>query len=108
MAYLVRCARQRRCREAPAVAAGVQHSLFVYAAGRLLACDKGEAVGHGGVKLGYPVPAPAAGMAEIRVRSVAAGSYNSLGFGSDGRIYSWGDSNFGQLGHGETLIYGLR
>jgi hypothetical protein len=36
VAYLARCARQRRCREAPPIAAGDWHSIFV-AAGLVLA-----------------------------------------------------------------------
>jgi hypothetical protein len=51
VAYLARCARQRRCREALPIAAGYTWSLFVNAAGRLLACGKGATSGHGGAKV---------------------------------------------------------
>jgi hypothetical protein len=47
VAYLARCMRQRRCREAPPFAVGPYRSYFVGAAGRLLACGEGRAVGHG-------------------------------------------------------------
>jgi alpha-tubulin suppressor-like RCC1 family protein len=46
VAYLARCARQR-CREAPPIAAGDSHSLCLDAAGHLLSCGTGAAVGHG-------------------------------------------------------------
>jgi alpha-tubulin suppressor-like RCC1 family protein len=42
-------------------------------------------------------------MSEIRVRSVAAGWYHSLALTWDGRVYSWGGNNCGQLGHGDEL-----
>jgi hypothetical protein len=54
VAYLARCARQRRCREAPLIVAGVFHSLFLDAAGRLLSCGEGAAVGHGDEEVTYP------------------------------------------------------
>jgi alpha-tubulin suppressor-like RCC1 family protein len=42
-------------------------------------------------------------MAGVRVRSVAAGAIHSLALGWDGRVYSWGENDYGQLGHGDTL-----
>jgi hypothetical protein len=104
VAYLARCVRQRRCREAPPIAAGLDRSLFVDAAGRLLACGIGAAVGHGDEDDGvHPEPAPVAGMAGLRVRIVAAGSAHSLALGWDGRVYSWGQNDYGQLGLGDKL-----
>jgi alpha-tubulin suppressor-like RCC1 family protein len=100
--YLARCARQFRCREAPSIAAG-RHSLFMDAAGRLLACGEGAAVGHGDANAVYSSPSPVVAIAGIRVRSVAAGHYHSLTLGWDGRVYSWGGNWCGQLGHGDTL-----
>jgi alpha-tubulin suppressor-like RCC1 family protein len=102
VAYLVRCARQRRCREAPHIAAGF-HSLFAGAAGRVLACPSNG--GHGGAGR-YCIPMPMAAMAGIRVRSVSAGDYHSLALDWDGRVYAWGENNFGQLGVGSRLLHG--
>jgi hypothetical protein len=103
MVYLARCARQRRCREAPPMAAGNHQSVLLCAAGQLLACGKGFAVGHGDEKVEYPRPSPVAAMAGVRMRSVAAGLEHSLALGWDGRVYSWGANSRGQLGHGNTL-----
>jgi hypothetical protein len=107
VAYLARCVRQRRCREAPPIAAGNNasvdmgrsHSLFVDAAGRLLSCGQGDAVGHGDAVTKYLEPAPVAAMAGVHVVSVAAGFAHSLALGWDSRVYSWGWNVWGQLGH---------
>jgi hypothetical protein len=112
VAYLAHCAQQRRLREP--IAAGNRHSLFLTAAGQLLACGEGGAVGHGDWRRHYE-PAPVAAMAGVRVVSVAAGKRHSLALSSDGRVYSWGYNAAGQLGHGDrshrtvpTLVEGLQ
>jgi hypothetical protein len=48
VAYLARCARQRRCQDAPPLAVGDSHSLYLDAAGRLLAFGKGASAGQDG------------------------------------------------------------
>jgi alpha-tubulin suppressor-like RCC1 family protein len=103
VAYLARCARQRRCREAPCIAAGGYHSLCVDADGRLLSFGKGAATGHADVEVRYALPAPVHAVAEIRIWSVAAGSRHSLVLCRDGRIFSWGKNKHGQLGHEDRL-----
>jgi alpha-tubulin suppressor-like RCC1 family protein len=103
VAYLARCARQRRCREAAPIAPGWHHGLFADAAGRLLACGKGPAVGHGDADSICFDLAPVAALAGIRVLSVAADVSHSLALSSDGRVYSWGYNEHGQLGQGDQL-----
>jgi alpha-tubulin suppressor-like RCC1 family protein len=104
VAYLARCVRQRRCREAPPLAAGSERSQFVASDGMLMAC--------GGAGINYArrhdhanpllsAPTPAAGIAKVRVRSVAAGPEHSIALTWDGRVYSRGNIGFGQLGHGD-------
>jgi alpha-tubulin suppressor-like RCC1 family protein len=89
VSYLARAVRQRCCLEAPTVAAADQHSLFLDAAGQLLACGDGGQVGV------YSIPTLVAALAGVRVRSVAAGQYHSLALSWDGRVYLWGDNNYG-------------
>jgi hypothetical protein len=103
VASLARCVRQRRCREAPPIAAGKWHSLLLDAAGLLLACGQGAAAGHGNAQRVYSDPTPVAALARVRVRSVAAGSCHSLALGWDGLVYSWGENEFGQLGLGDRI-----
>jgi alpha-tubulin suppressor-like RCC1 family protein len=100
VAYLARCALQRRCREA---AAGHQHTLFVHAGGKLLACGQGAAVGQGDADAIYSDPTRVAVMAGKRVRSVAAGDVHSLALSWEGRVGSWGGNGSGQLGLGGRL-----
>ena len=38
----------------------------------------------------------------IPLAAVSAGKRHSVALGEDGRIYTWGDNKFGQLGHGDT------
>jgi alpha-tubulin suppressor-like RCC1 family protein len=103
VAYLARCARQRRYREAPPMAAGNQHTLLVDAAGRLLACGKGAAVGHGDENVICSAPTLVTALAEDWVQSVAAGPDQSRALGWDGRVFSWGHDDWGLLGHGDRL-----
>jgi alpha-tubulin suppressor-like RCC1 family protein len=42
-------------------------------------------------------------MVGVVVRAVAAGDTHSLALGWDGRVYSWGENECGQLGHGDEL-----
>jgi alpha-tubulin suppressor-like RCC1 family protein len=102
VAYLARCARQRRCREAPTISTACGHTLFVDPTGRLLVCGKGAAVGHGDDHGVFSAPRPVAAM--DRVRSVAAAYLNSLALGWDGRVYSWGKTWTGQLGRKDKSI----
>jgi alpha-tubulin suppressor-like RCC1 family protein len=101
--YLARCVRQRRCREAPSIAAGLQNSLFLDGAGRLLACSSGGAAGHGDAEGNAFLPDPVVAMAGIQVQSVAAEGGHSLVLGWDGRVYSWGKNEYGQLGQRDKL-----
>jgi hypothetical protein len=104
VAYLARCARQRRCREAPPIAAGEEHILLLDADGPLLACGASAAVGHDlGDEERHLDATPVAAIAGVRVRSVAAGDCHSLALGWDGRVYSWGENGYGQLGQGDRL-----
>jgi alpha-tubulin suppressor-like RCC1 family protein len=102
VAYLARCARQRRCREAPPIAAGYHESLLANPCGRLLTCGKGLGVGHGVLNTVYSDAKPVAAVAGVVVLCVAAGNGHSLALSRDGRVYSWGDNWAGQLGLGET------
>jgi alpha-tubulin suppressor-like RCC1 family protein len=83
----------------------IEKSLFVDAAGRLLACGEGAAAGNGlGNKGRCYRPTLVAAMAGVRVRSVAAGDCHSLALGGDGRVYSWAGNWSGQLGHGDKIM----
>jgi hypothetical protein len=103
IAYMARCVRQRSCREAPPIAVRWAHSRFLDAAGRLLACGQGVAVGHGDAETVFSTPTHVAALASLRVRSVASRSEHSLALGWDGLVYAWSNNTFGQLGIGGGL-----
>jgi alpha-tubulin suppressor-like RCC1 family protein len=87
------------CREAPPIAVGKFHTLFVDADCQLLACGLGDAAGHSDTGGIHADPTPFADIAAIRVHSVAAGLQHSLALGCNRRVYSWGGNNYRQLGH---------
>jgi alpha-tubulin suppressor-like RCC1 family protein len=103
--YLARRARQRRCRESPPIAAGDNHSMFVLATAQLLECGGRTSADMGcyaGVRR-YSKPTPVAAMSGIRVRSIAMGRAHTITLGWDGRVHSWGENEYGQLGQGDRL-----
>jgi alpha-tubulin suppressor-like RCC1 family protein len=103
VAYLARCARQRRFRETPPIAVNYDHSVFVDASGRLMACGEVAGAGLGDEAMTFSMPTAVATMAGVRMRSVAAGFEHSLALSWDGRVYSWGRNEHRQLGHGGKL-----
>jgi hypothetical protein len=51
----------------------------------------------------YSKPTPVAAMSGIRVRTIAMGRAHTIALGWDGRIHSWGENEYGQLGQGDRL-----
>lgn len=49
------------------------------------------------------VPRAVAGLADVRVLSVAVGYWHTLALSEDGSIYSFGSGFNGRLGHGDTI-----
>jgi len=99
------------------IAAGMSHSLFISPAGALLSCGTEWDVdgnptpgllGHGELAEedvpanSVHVPTPIPSLRGTRIRSVAAGVSLSLAVTEAGEVYSWGQGNMGQLGHGWT------
>jgi len=102
-------------REAP-VAVGYGFSLFIDAERRLLTCGT-ENSGEGELVLGHDwggniysysgmprvisPPTLVLSMQDRRIVSVAASDCHCLALSSEGEVYSWGDGDFGSLGHGD-------
>ena len=95
--------RDAQMRQAP-LAVGAEHSIFVDKSGRLLTCGRGTvlgyAVGHPYIgDIGPPTLVPS--MRNRRIVSVATSSDHCLALSVEGEVYSWGDGDFGALGHGD-------
>ena len=81
------------------VACGFCHSVAVLTTGLVYSWGWGGRgqLGHGANK-SYPVPKLVEALPEP-VRNVAAGGASSFAVSVNGRVYSWGSSEFGELGH---------
>lgn len=83
-----------------AVAAGGKHSLAIESDGTVWAWGNNEYGQLGAVtaQVDNPIPVQVSNLQNII--AIAAGDYHSLALGSDGRVWSWGRNNKGQLGDG--------
>ncbi|MEW5306216.1 MAG: hypothetical protein WDW38_009071 [Sanguina aurantia] len=84
------------------IAAGKCHTLAIAENGSLWACGKGTS---GQLGLGNTADssrlARLASLSHVRIVSAAAGTAHSMGLAADGTLFTWGQSQFGQLGHVE-------
>ena len=114
---LCRGERRDRFQRQNKIAAGDYHSVFVSEEGRLMTCgthsfrDNPQPIlGHselddedlqviGGDSV-LVVPRPVAGLADVRVRTVATGYAHTLAVSEAGAVYSFGLGESGGLGHG--------
>lgn len=88
------------------VAAGGSHSLAVSETGILAAWggnNSGQLGDGTNTQRRSPVlPSATSPLYSLRIRTVAAGYSHSLAYGSDGKLYSWGNGTTGELGNGAT------
>ena len=83
---------------------GHNHLLMRDVAGRVSSCGLNYSgqLGLGNAEsLTTGVPHPVAALASIIVVQIAAGRSHSMALAADGAVWSWGDGDFGTLGHGE-------
>ena len=103
---------------APGTAGGIRHSVFIDGEGRLSSCGSAATEGEGGeeeeekfsgllghgegvTRLNTPTRHPST-LGDERAVSVSAGRNHSLALTAGGAVWSWGDGDYGQLGHGDT------
>lgn len=87
-----------------AIAAGYFHSLRINANGNLYAWGNNSNGQLGdGTQEQKSSPTLVNLPAGVKAVAVATGNSHSLAIGSDGKLYAWGNNNFGQLGDG-TII----
>ena len=103
-----RCLVREERRDAVArplrIAAAEYHSAFVDSAGRLLTCGRGMGccwlLGQGPGVRRSTTPAPVVGLDGICITSVSATTH-TLAVSAEGAVYSFGDGESGELGHGD-------
>jgi alpha-tubulin suppressor-like RCC1 family protein len=83
--------------------AGDRHTIAVTCEGEVWTWGKGWATGHNDEDTAYLVSTKVTGggIEEAIVVQVAAGNDHSMALTSTGEFYSWGEGNYGQLGHGD-------
>ncbi|EOD08802.1 hypothetical protein EMIHUDRAFT_358730 [Emiliania huxleyi CCMP1516] len=86
-----------------AVTAGGSHSLALTADGAVWSWGWGNSgrLGHGDQQRQL-LPKKVEAFAGRRVVAVSAGVSHSLALTAGGAVWSWGDGDYGQLGHGDT------
>jgi alpha-tubulin suppressor-like RCC1 family protein len=89
---------------ATAAAAGGNHSLAIGSNGTLYAWGQN---GYGqlgnGTLTNTSTPVSVLMPSGVHATAIAAGLYDSLALGSDGKVYSWGDNSLDELGNGTTV-----
>jgi alpha-tubulin suppressor-like RCC1 family protein len=84
--------------------AGGNHSIALTVEEGLFAWGKGQAMGHGGgdtTQRLVPTKVTGGGIDEAMVVQVAAGNTHSMAKTASGELWTWGDGESGQLGHGD-------
>ena len=84
--------------------AGWNHSIAATVEGGLYTWGEGWAIGHGGdhtTQRLVPTKVTGGGIDEAMVVQVAAGNTHSMAKTASGELWTWGDGESGQLGHGD-------
>ena len=86
------------------MSSGAAHSLAITADGEVWSWGQGAygELGHGDQQ-NQLLPKKLEAFAGQRVVTVSAGSDHSLAFTADGAVFTWGEGEYGCLGHGEDL-----
>ena len=90
-----------------ALSCGAAHSVFVSSAGALLGCGRGAVLGGGMAARPLLAPAPLKGPWEgidAPLVGVACGRAHTLVLAKNGQLFSLGEGERGQLGHGGTSM----
>ena len=87
------------------VSLGNSHSLFLTEDGEILSCGIDDYGRLGtGASSNATVPAPLTELVDDTIVQVAAGNAHSIALTDDGKIFTWGRNDAGQLGHSDSYI----
>lgn len=87
------------------IAADKSSSFFVIDGGLLMSCGFGTdngVLGHGKGHDTVPTPTALSQIAKVRINQVATGYGFVVAVSAPGTVYTWGNGNYGCLGHGDT------
>ncbi|XP_053317578.1 probable E3 ubiquitin-protein ligase HERC6 [Spea bombifrons] len=85
------------------VSCGKNHSVAVCNQGDVYTWGEGTEgeLGAGTLKQTNPIPKRITGLSNIKILQISCGDYHSIVLTEDGRVFSWGQNNAGQLGLGK-------
>ncbi|XP_063314714.1 probable E3 ubiquitin-protein ligase HERC6 [Pelobates fuscus] len=87
------------------VSCGTNHSMAVCNQGNVFSwgeASEGE-LGTGQSKQRNPIPRRISGLSNTRIIQISCGHFHSVALSEDGRVFSWGQNNAGQLGLGKKV-----
>jgi len=114
---LILSLERRRAQLGRTISAGMSHSLFISPEGNLLSCGTewdhagnpapglvghGELVETGDTPAQIIAPTRLPSLHGVRITAVTAGVTFSLALSAEGQVFSWGQGDMRQLGHGWT------
>jgi alpha-tubulin suppressor-like RCC1 family protein len=87
------------------VSCGAHHTLILTTDGEVLACGVGEygRLGIGSSEDAY-IPTTLVELTEVDISHVVASHNHSACLSSEGKLYTWGKNDIGQLGHPDTYM----
>ena len=89
------------------IACGCCHTIVRTENGSVYSFGKGEEgqLGHGVMNSKLLIPTLVEALEGKFVKQVVCGYANSMALASDGRLYAWGNGEYGSLGHGSDFNY---
>jgi|GEM_PF-4373017 len=87
-----------------AISAGFDHTVALDSNGKVWSWGfNGDGQLGSGSNISSNIPVPVMGLDNVKVTAISAGYDNTVALDSDGRVWSWGNNGYGQLGSGSNI-----